>query len=467
MPQSGFTPIELYSSGTPAAQPVAGNLVLGELALNYADGRLFYKDAGNTVRLLASTAAALGTVSSVQASGGTTGLTFTGGPITGAGTLTLGGTLAITNGGTGATAAPAARTNLGATTLGANLFTITNPSAVTFPRFNADNTVSALSAADFRAAIGAGIGTVTSVSGAGTVNGLTLTGTVTSSGNLTLGGTLSGVDLASAVTGTLPLANGGTGATAAPAARTNLGATTLGANLFTITNPSAVTFPRFNADNTVSALSAADFRAAIGAGSGVGTVTSVSGTGTVNGLTLTGTVTSSGNLTLGGTLSGVNLASAVTGTLPLANGGTGATAAPAALTNLGAAASGANTDITSLAQSTVVSASGTAASNAVGFRGLPQNSQGSGYTLALADQGRHVAITGGVTIPANSSVAFPIGTTIVIYNNSASNQTISITSDTLRLAGTATTGARTLAQRGLCTLVKVGVSEWVATGNVT
>lgn len=55
------------------------------------------------------------------------------------------------------------------------------------------------------------VGTVTSVSGTGTVNGLTLTGTVTSSGSLTLGGTLS-VNLASSdVTGTLPVANGGTG----------------------------------------------------------------------------------------------------------------------------------------------------------------------------------------------------------------------------------------------------------------
>jgi collagen type VII alpha len=58
---------------------------------------------------------------------------------------------------------------------------------------------------------------------------------------------------------------------------------------------------------------------------GTGTVTSVGGTGTVNGISLSGTVTSSGNLTLGGTLSGVNLASQVTGTLPVANGGTGAT----------------------------------------------------------------------------------------------------------------------------------------------
>jgi hypothetical protein len=56
-----------------------------------------------------------------------------------------------------------------------------------------------------------------------------------------------------------------------------------------------------------------------------GTVTSVSGTGTVQGLSLSGTVTSSGNLTLGGTLSAVNLTSQVTGTLPVANGGTGIT----------------------------------------------------------------------------------------------------------------------------------------------
>jgi hypothetical protein len=55
------------------------------------------------------------------------------------------------------------------------------------------------------------VGTVTSVGGTGSVNGITLTGTVTSSGNLTLGGALSGVDLTSQVTGILPVANGGTG----------------------------------------------------------------------------------------------------------------------------------------------------------------------------------------------------------------------------------------------------------------
>jgi hypothetical protein len=107
--------------------------------------------------------------------------TVTGSPITTSGTLALtysGTALPIANGGTGATSSSAARTVLGATTLGSNLFTITNPSAITFPRFNADNTVSALDAATFRTAIGAGTGngngTVISVSAGSPANGLTV-----------------------------------------------------------------------------------------------------------------------------------------------------------------------------------------------------------------------------------------------------------------------------------------------------
>jgi hypothetical protein len=131
------------------------------------------------------------------------------------------------------------------------------------------------------------------------------------------------VNLATNVTGTLPVANGGTGGATQAAARTGIGATTVGSNFFTLTNPSAITFPRMNADNTVSSLDAATFRTAIGAGTGSGSVTSVSGTGTVQGLSLSGTVTGSGNITLGGSLSAVSLTTQVSGTLPVGNGGTG------------------------------------------------------------------------------------------------------------------------------------------------
>jgi hypothetical protein len=87
--------------------------------------------------------------------------------------------LKVTRGGTGASTASAARTNLGATTLGANLFTVTNPSAITFPRFNENNSVSALSASDFRTAIGAGTGTGDAV----LASDQTFTGTNTFSGS--------------------------------------------------------------------------------------------------------------------------------------------------------------------------------------------------------------------------------------------------------------------------------------------
>jgi hypothetical protein len=65
--------------------------------------------------------------------------------------------------------------------------------------------------------------------------------------------------------------DGGSTGLVAATGRTSLGGTTIGQSMFTLTNPSAITFPRFNADNTVTARSAANFRSDIGAG----TVTSV------------------------------------------------------------------------------------------------------------------------------------------------------------------------------------------------
>ena len=103
------------------------------------------------------------------------------------------------------------------------------------------------------------VGTVTSVGGTGTVNGITLTGTVTSSGNLTLGGTLSGVSLTTQVSGVLPVANGGTNASTASITSFNnitgytaSGATgTTSTNLVFSTSPS-ITTPTLVGDATLS-----------------------------------------------------------------------------------------------------------------------------------------------------------------------------------------------------------------------
>jgi hypothetical protein len=92
------------------------------------------------------------------------------------------------------------------------------------------------------------------------------------------------------VTGTVAVANGGTALTAI-AAKSILVANT--ANTYTTVTPAAGQSIRINAGNTAWEAYTP----------GTGTVTSVDGTGTVSGLTLTGTVTTTGNLTLGGTLS--------------------------------------------------------------------------------------------------------------------------------------------------------------------
>ena len=62
MAQTGYTPISIYYSSTATNVPTAGNLVAGELAINTADGKLFYKDSSGVVQTIASKAGALGDV---------------------------------------------------------------------------------------------------------------------------------------------------------------------------------------------------------------------------------------------------------------------------------------------------------------------------------------------------------------------------------------------------------------------
>jgi hypothetical protein len=108
----------------------------------------------------------------------------------------------------------------------------------------------------------------------------------------------------------------------------------------------------------------------------------------------------------------------------------------------------------------------TNAGNVVGTRDIVQNIQSAGYTLALTDAGKHIYMNsvGAYTIPANSSVVFPIGTAITFYNPGAAS-TIAITTDTLILGGIGTTGTRTLAQYGVATIMKVAATTWVITGS--
>ena len=89
------------------------NVASGSKAMVVTDG----VGAGAAVFNANPTAASSGTVTSVQMAGGSTGLTYSGGPITGSGTITVAGTLAVANGGTGGTTAATARTSLSANAL--------------------------------------------------------------------------------------------------------------------------------------------------------------------------------------------------------------------------------------------------------------------------------------------------------------------------------------------------------------
>lgn len=92
------------------------------------------------------------------------------------------------------------------------------------------------------------------------------------------------------------------------------------------------------------------------------------------------------------------------------------------------------------------------------------------YTCVLADAGRFIyhnsATPHTVTIPANASVAYPIGTCLTFFNPTGSGAlTIAITTDTLYLAGTASsTGSRTLTAIGIATALKVTSTNWVISG---
>jgi hypothetical protein len=260
----------------------------------------------------------LGTVTSIDVSGGTTGLTYSGGPITTSGTITMAGTLITTNGGTGLSSYTAgdityyvSGTALSKLAIGSSTFILT--STGTAPQWSDPASISVNTATNiadgganqivFNTASGTtsfivgptgakhlpwsgqeapsnGLpGTVTSVDVSGGTTGLTTSGgPVTTSGTITLAGTLA-------------VANGGTGQTSYINGELLIGNTT-GNTLTkaTLTAGTGITVTNGTGSITIDAINN-------------GTVTSVDASGGTTGLSFSGgPITTSGTLTLAGTL---------------------------------------------------------------------------------------------------------------------------------------------------------------------
>ena len=118
-------------------------------------------------------------------------------------------------------------------------------------------------------------------------------------------------------------------------------------------------------------------------------------------------------------------------------------------------------NISSLISNTITA---TTVSDSLGnLRDVPFNEQTSAYILQSSDQGKVVSIvSGGVTVP---NAVFSQGDNITIYNSSFSSQNITPASTvTMYLVGTANTAVRTLAQRGMATVVCVAANTFVITG---
>ena len=98
-----------------------------------------------------------------------------------------------------------------------------------------------------------------------------------------------------------------------------------------------------------------------------------------------------------------------------------------------------------------------------GFRTMPQSSNTSG-TLVLSDSAKHLYLTGNVTVPPNSAVAFDIGTVISVISNATALVIQAGSGVTLKLANSASTGNRSVASNGVATMIKVATNTWYVFG---
>jgi hypothetical protein len=128
--------------------------------------------------------------------------------------------------------------------------------------------------------------------------------------------------------------------------------------------------------------------------------------------------------------------------------------------------------IASSIQSNVAASTSITTASSVGYLGIPVNSQGSSYTLALTDQGKQIYFTASsqtVTVPPYSSVAFPVGAVATIILNNTNSMSITAGGGvTITLAGNTTAKSTwTLGSNGICTLLNVAQNVWFASGTLT
>jgi hypothetical protein len=190
-------------------------------------------------------------------------------------------------------------------------------------------------------------------------------------------------------------------------------------------------------------------------------VTSLNGnTGVITGIATTANTTFTGTIVLPATTSVGNVTSTEIGYVD------GVTSA--LQTQLDAKAPLASPTFTGSVTGNPAAGTTSTGTSGLGYMGLPQNSTTTGaYGIVAADAGTHIysTATRTVTIPANSNIAMPIGSTIAFVAGSGATVTIAITTDTMYLAGLGTTGSRTLAAFGMATAVKIASTTWIISGN--